>query len=56
MKIFTIILFCLASFATTKTLFYSMYELKQKNKFGGICVILFSVISYLMFSILIFRQ
>ena len=50
------ILFILASLSTFKTIFYGIYEIKQKNIFGGICVISFSSLAYLLLSILFLMQ
>ena len=48
--IFLIYLF--ATFTIIKSIFYGIYELKQQNTFGGIFVITFCVLSYLLFVIM----
>ena len=40
--------YIIATFFSIKTIFYGIYELKQKNLFGGSFVIIFSIASYIL--------
>jgi len=44
--------FILSTFFCIKTIFYGIYELKQKNTFGGSFVIVLSFISYILFIVI----
>ena len=52
--IFIIMIFIIASLFTVKTVYYGIYEINQQNKFGGIFVITFAFMAYLLFSVSIF--
>lgn len=51
MKILVLIL---SIIVFVKTLSYGIFELKEKNKSGGICVIIISVISVILPNLMIF--
>lgn len=44
-----ILFYILATFFGIKTIFYGIYELHQKNILGGIFVVGFSIIAYILF-------
>lgn len=48
------IIFIIATVIIIKTICYGIFEIKEKNKFGGSLVITISVISYLLFIIMIY--
>ncbi len=51
MNLLVIIFYIIATIFSIKTISYGIFELKQKNFFGGTFVILFSVFSYVLFFI-----
>lgn len=49
--IVNILFYILATFLSVKTVFYGIFEIQQKNFFGGVFVIIFSSLVYLLFII-----
>lgn len=45
-----ILFFSLASFFGIKTIFFGIYEIQQKNIFGGSFVIIFATLAFVLFS------
>lgn len=51
-----IIIFIIATVIMIKTIGYGIFEIKEKNKFGGSLVVFISVISYLLFIIMMYLE
>ncbi len=54
--IVNILFYILATFFGIKTIFYGLYEIQQKNKFGGSFVIIFCIFAYVLFMAMMLLQ
>ena len=51
-----ILFYILATFFGIKTIFFGVYEIQQKNIFGGVLVILFALQAYVLFVAMMIMQ
>lgn len=51
-----ILFYMLATFFGIKTIFFGVYEIQQKNIFGGILVIMFALQAYILFMAMMLMQ
>lgn len=49
-------LYIIATIIGIKTISYGIYEIKEKNKFGGSLVILVTIAAYVLFAVLMYLQ
>lgn len=57
MNIFIVVLFyIIAILITIRTISYGVFEIKQKNKFGGSLVILIAIASFVFFAVMMSLQ
>lgn len=48
--------YLIATFFSIKTIMYGVFEIKQKNTFGGAFVIVFSIATYVLFAVMMTLQ
>ena len=49
-------LYIISTVIGIKTISYGVYEIKEKNKFGGSLVIFITIVAYVLFAVLMYLQ